>query len=84
MKLLGSSTAIPANSANSTIGKATSLYTNVTTAGVLTVVANDNSTAVGTISLPVGTYIIHKDGDQYIHKDGTLAGNVTSIANSGT
>ena len=53
----------------------------MTTAGVLTVVNNDNSggTDIGTISLPVGTYIIHKDGDQYIHKDGTLAGNVTSI-----
>ena len=84
MKLLGSSTAIPANSANSTIEKATSLFINVETSGVLTVVANDNSTVVGTISLPLGNFIIHKDGDQYIHNDGTLVGNVTSIANSGT
>ena len=84
MKLLGSSTAVPANSANTTLSKAASMYVNVTTAGVLTVVANDNSTVIGTIALPVVSFTIHKDGDQYIHKDGTLAATATSIVSSGT
>ena len=84
MKLLGTTTTIPAANANNTIGSATSMFTNVTTSGVLTVVASDNSAVVGTITLPVGSYTLFKDSDQYIHNDGTLAGTVTKIASSGT
>jgi hypothetical protein len=66
----------------SDFNKATAVSAEVSVAGVIEVYESDDSTIVGSISLPIGMHTILKDSAQIIKKEsgGTIVANMTKIA----